>query len=147
MSAWPAIASSIELSTISQIKWCNPVTPVEPIYIPGRLRTGFSPSKTWMSLAPYPWADFPATILDCLISEDFPAFAADCFTGDDLELGPKPLDFTRGKLWRGITLLVFLTIFLADFGTAFLIGFFLLGIIDDVYLTSSSWMRPHSGLT
>ena len=37
---YPAMASSTELSTTSQIRWCNPARPVEPMYMPGRLRTG-----------------------------------------------------------------------------------------------------------
>src|SRR3989344_760260 len=43
----------MELSTTSQIKWCNPSRPVEPIYIPGRFRTGSNPSKTYISFASY----------------------------------------------------------------------------------------------
>jgi hypothetical protein len=50
---WPAIASSTELSTTSQIRWCKPWRPVEPMYIPGRLRTGSRPSSTWIALASY----------------------------------------------------------------------------------------------
>ena len=50
---WPAIASSTELSTTSQTRWCRPVGPVEPMYIPGRLRTASRPSRTVMSCAPY----------------------------------------------------------------------------------------------
>ena len=38
--ACPFIASSTELSTISQIKWCSPAMPTPPMYMPGRLRTG-----------------------------------------------------------------------------------------------------------
>ncbi len=49
--AWPAIASSIELSTTSQTRWCRPRASVEPMYIPGRLRTASSPSRTWMLAA------------------------------------------------------------------------------------------------
>ena len=49
---WPAIASSTALSTISQMQWWSPAGPVDPMYIPGRLRTGSSPSRTVMSLAP-----------------------------------------------------------------------------------------------
>ena len=48
----PAIASSTELSTTSQMRWCKPARPVEPMYMPGRRRTGSRPSSTWMSLAP-----------------------------------------------------------------------------------------------
>ena len=47
----PAIASSTELSTISHTRWCRPRGPVEPMYMPGRLRTASSPSRTVMSLA------------------------------------------------------------------------------------------------
>ncbi len=47
----PAMASSTALSTTSQMRWWRPARPVEPMYIPGRLRTGSRPSRTWMSLA------------------------------------------------------------------------------------------------
>ena len=42
---WPAIDSSIALSTISVIIWCKPVILVVPIYIPGLWRTGSSHSS------------------------------------------------------------------------------------------------------
>src|SRR5438876_360990 len=51
--ASPAMASSTELSTTSQMRWCRPLGPVDPMYMPGRLRTGSRPSRTVMSLAPY----------------------------------------------------------------------------------------------
>ncbi len=42
--------------------------PVDPMYIPGRLRTGSRPSRTWMSSAEYPPSPFrvamPAKIGD-----------------------------------------------------------------------------------
>ena len=47
----PLIASSIELSTISQSRWWYPCESVPPMYIAGRFRTGSSPSRTSMSLA------------------------------------------------------------------------------------------------
>ncbi len=47
----PAIASSTALSTTSQTRWWSPVGPVEPMYMPGRLRTGSRPSSTWMCSA------------------------------------------------------------------------------------------------
>ena len=47
--ARPAMASSTELSTTSQTRWCRPVGPVEPMYMPGPLRTGSRPSRTVMS--------------------------------------------------------------------------------------------------
>src|SRR5207244_13196472 len=50
----PARASSTELSATSYTRWCNPRGPVEPMYIPGRLRTASNPSRTVMSLASYP---------------------------------------------------------------------------------------------
>src|SRR5947208_10629671 len=53
VEAWPFIASSTELSTISQTRWCSPVDPTPPMYMPGRLRTGSSPSRTVMSFAEY----------------------------------------------------------------------------------------------
>src|SRR5690606_28191523 len=52
VSQKPASASSTELSTISYTRWCRPRGPVEPMYMPGRLRTASSPSSTWMSSAP-----------------------------------------------------------------------------------------------
>ncbi len=36
------------LSTISQTRWCRPRSPVEPMYMPGRLRTASRPSRTWI---------------------------------------------------------------------------------------------------
>ena len=50
-SAWPFMASSTELSKISQTRWCRPADPVPPMYMPGRLRTGSRPSRTVMLLA------------------------------------------------------------------------------------------------
>ena len=50
--AWPAIASSTELSTTSQIRWCRPRSPVEPMYMPGRSRTASRPSRTVIDDAP-----------------------------------------------------------------------------------------------
>ena len=35
----------------SQTRWCRPVVPTPPMYMPGRLRTGSSPSRTVMSFA------------------------------------------------------------------------------------------------
>jgi hypothetical protein len=46
--AWPAIASSMELSTTSYTRWCRPRALVDPMYIPGRLRTASSPLRTWI---------------------------------------------------------------------------------------------------
>src|SRR5579884_1452662 len=51
--ASPAIASSTALSTTSYTRWCNPDGPVEPMYIPGRSRTGSRPLRTVMSFAAY----------------------------------------------------------------------------------------------
>ncbi len=50
LSANPAMASSIALSTTSYTRWCRPLALVVPMYIPGRLRTGSRPSRTWMLL-------------------------------------------------------------------------------------------------
>src|SRR5437868_12566174 len=72
LSAWietvissqnPASASSIELSTTSYTKWCRPFSPVDPMYMPGRLRTASRPLRTVMDCASYcaPFAlPFPA---------------------------------------------------------------------------------------
>ena len=49
----PAMASSTELSTISHTRWCKPLTEVEPMYMPGRLRTASRPSRILISPAPY----------------------------------------------------------------------------------------------
>ena len=46
----PAIASSTELSTTSQMRWCRPMGPVEPIYMAGLLRTASRPSRIFISL-------------------------------------------------------------------------------------------------
>jgi hypothetical protein len=51
--AWPFIASSIELSRISQTSRWWPAEPTPPIYMPGRRRTGSRPSSTVMSFAVY----------------------------------------------------------------------------------------------
>jgi hypothetical protein len=51
--AWPAMASSMALSTTSHTRWCRPEEPVDPMYMPGRLRTGSRPSSTWISAAVY----------------------------------------------------------------------------------------------
>src|SRR3712207_5967675 len=53
VSQWPARASSTELSTTSHTMWCKPRSPVEPMYMPGRLRTASSPSRTVMEDALY----------------------------------------------------------------------------------------------
>src|SRR3954453_22912081 len=42
------MASSIALSTASQMRWCRPRSPVDPMYMPGRLRTASRPSRTVM---------------------------------------------------------------------------------------------------
>ena len=60
----PARASSMELSTISRTRFINPWTPVDPMYMPGRLRTASRPSRTWMFLALYscmPALPFPCS--------------------------------------------------------------------------------------
>ena len=50
-SARPARASSTELSTTSWTRWCSPRSEVDPMYMPGRLRTASRPSSTWMLLS------------------------------------------------------------------------------------------------
>src|SRR5664280_2088851 len=49
----PAMASSTELSTTSQTRWWSAGEAVDPMYIPGRFRTGSRPSRTVMSPASY----------------------------------------------------------------------------------------------
>ena len=50
----PANASSIELSSTSKTRWCNPVpSEVSPIYIPGRFLTASKPSNIWIDDALY----------------------------------------------------------------------------------------------
>lgn len=56
--AYPAIASSVPLSTTSLTRWWSPGDPVVPMYIPGRLRTGSSPSSTVICCARYSPAGF-----------------------------------------------------------------------------------------
>ncbi len=51
--AWPATASSMALSMTSEKRWCRAFSSVPPIYMPGRRRTGSSPSSTSMSAAVY----------------------------------------------------------------------------------------------
>ena len=46
VSQCPASASSTALSTTSHTMWCRPRSPVEPMYMPGRLRTASRPSRT-----------------------------------------------------------------------------------------------------
>src|SRR5437763_3320880 len=53
VSQYPASASSTELSTTSWTRWCRPRSPVEPMYIPGRLRTASRPSSTVIDDALY----------------------------------------------------------------------------------------------
>src|SRR4051812_22152380 len=38
--------------------WCRPRSPVEPMYIPGRLRTASRPSRTVMELPEYAFSVF-----------------------------------------------------------------------------------------
>ena len=45
----PAIASSTELSTTSQMRWCKPFGPVDPIYIAGLFLTASRPSRIFIS--------------------------------------------------------------------------------------------------
>ena len=49
----PAMASSTALSTTSHTRWCRPVGPVDPMYMPGRRRTASRPSRTVMESASY----------------------------------------------------------------------------------------------
>src|SRR5438105_2899320 len=51
--AWPASASSTELSTTSYTRWCSPSAPTPRMYMCGRLRTASSPSRTLMLSAEY----------------------------------------------------------------------------------------------
>ena len=48
VSQYPASASSMELSTTSYTRWCRPRAEVDPMYMPGRLRTASRPLRTWM---------------------------------------------------------------------------------------------------
>src|SRR4051812_9219121 len=45
--------SSTALSRISQTRWWSPLLSTPPMYMAGRLRTGSSPSRTWMSSVRY----------------------------------------------------------------------------------------------
>src|SRR5574343_1883623 len=54
VSAWPASASSMALSSTSNTMWCRPVPSwVSPMYMPGRLRTASSPLRTLLLLESY----------------------------------------------------------------------------------------------
>src|SRR3954452_18730232 len=53
VSQKPASASSTPLSTTSHTMWCRPRSPVDPMYMPGRLRTASRPSSTVMELPEY----------------------------------------------------------------------------------------------
>src|SRR5581483_3209759 len=68
------MASSTELSTTSQMRWCRPLGPVDPMYMPGRLRTGSRPLRTVRSLAPYDAEPrrFPPLSLTACIATDAP---------------------------------------------------------------------------
>src|ERR1700730_10553976 len=56
------MASSTELSTTSQTRWCIFLSPVEPMYMAGRNRTASRPPSTLMDLASYWWPGvFPVT--------------------------------------------------------------------------------------
>src|SRR5690242_3416354 len=35
------------------MRWCRPRSPVDPMYMPGRLRTASRPSRTWIAEASY----------------------------------------------------------------------------------------------
>ena len=50
-SQQPASASSRSSPSTSQTRWCRPCVTVEPMYMPGRLRTASRPSRTWMAEA------------------------------------------------------------------------------------------------
>ena len=63
VSQKPAIASSTELSTTSVTRWCRPRSPVEPMYIPGRLRTASRPSSTVMEPESYSVGRAPLPLL------------------------------------------------------------------------------------
>src|SRR5579862_6580383 len=57
------MASSTELSTTSQTKWCKPCSVVEPIYMAGRLRTASRSPRTLIEVASYRWpAALPVTV-------------------------------------------------------------------------------------
>ena len=45
---YPAIASSMLLSTTSYTRWWSPRADVDPMYIPGRFRTASRPLSTWI---------------------------------------------------------------------------------------------------
>lgn len=62
VSACPASASSTELSTTSYTRWWRPRSPVEPMYMPGRLRTASRPSRTVIALASYEDATSPEAV-------------------------------------------------------------------------------------
>ncbi len=56
-SQCPPSASSTALSMISQRQCMSPRESVDPMYMPGRLRTASSPSRTWRWWAVYSDAD------------------------------------------------------------------------------------------
>lgn len=49
----PVSASSTARAVTSKTSWCSPRAPVEPMYIPGLIRTASAPSSTRMRLASY----------------------------------------------------------------------------------------------
>ena len=67
---YPAKASSIELSTTSYTRWCNPFSPISPMYMAGRLRTASSPSRTVILLAEYSPVLFKSLMSSLIMSMD-----------------------------------------------------------------------------
>src|SRR5690348_9785360 len=59
----PASASSTALSTTSHTRWCSPVSPVDPIYMAGRLRTASRSRRTLMLPASYVFGSCSSTSL------------------------------------------------------------------------------------
>ena len=114
-SAWPATASSIELSRISAARWCSARSSVPPIYMPGRWRTGSSPSRTSMFDASYPSADAAAPKRSAICHKSFAiAPAADPAPRRTPEktgffyriLRPQPRQTARYGRWRRVKVFV-----------------------------------------
>ena len=57
--AYPASTSSMELSTISNSRWCRPAEPVSPMYMAGRVRTCSTPSSRRIVSAVYSSVTWP----------------------------------------------------------------------------------------
>ena len=74
----PARASSMALSTISYTRWCRPLGPVEPMYMPGRLRTASRPSSTCIWSLLYISSVFVISVISLMSKSNSPPTQLSC---------------------------------------------------------------------